>query len=173
MYAVQPGSQTLPPSPSPSNGSGPERTDHATAARGDTPVERPEPPRPAAAPERSERSAEYTENRPRAKLPEPASARAETVIAALSAGERPAPASQAAPESDQVTPVPDPEPQPDPMVPPVPMRYLSELMKPAEQTAPVVQSSVPDDVADKPSAVESITMQSARAEAGSSLDILR
>lgn len=58
---------------------------------------------------------------------------------------------------------------PDPMVPPVPMRYLSELIKPQEQTPPVSE----DAGADEAAGVARTRAAEAAAGTDSGLDILR
>ena len=165
MQAIHPVS--APPQPSPASGTGSDRTDHATSARSSEPAKVPETARPAAAPEKTQRTERYTADRPRA--PEPAQARPDTVVAARST-DQPAPPNKPAENAARNEPVPEP----DPLVPPVPMKYLAKLLFANTDARPAVPTPEPREVDEAERApVAVIAAAEKAAEAGSSLDVLR
>jgi len=140
--------QTLPPSPFP--GQGPERTVHA-ATQNAEPVRAVETARPVTAPQKSTAAQAFSRE---AKADEPIRAEPESVVSARSATGN-------GPEAIDIE-------EPDPMVPPVPMRYLAELIKPRGD-----ELRTPDEAETAQSQVEQVEAAEQSAEEGSSLDILR
>ena len=131
MLAIQPVGTSV--SPSASVGTGSDRADTTAAVRGSEPAQAPETARPVGAPENAAKTDAYSSDRRTAEGP--ARAEPKSVVQARVPDDEPAVSEERpvdAPEAFE--PSSEVEPMPDPMIPPVPMKYLAELIRP--QAAP-------------------------------------